>query len=135
MTITDTPRPAAPSGSLTTASWRSTWCTAADLLHHLADMPDSVPVLLCGDLVGDIDTDGGEVRLYSHLTARTAPYVGSPAVPPLLPRSARTHLVTTARLREHLAGVPEHAPVTADGRELTGTSYSGGALHLHTPDD
>lgn len=134
MPITATPRPAIPAGPLTTASWRSGWLTAADLLECLADLPDSAPVLLGGDLVGDVDPDGGEVRLYSHLTAPATASTRRGPVPALLRRSSRTHLVTAAQLREYLDGVPEYAPVTADGWELTGASYSGGSLYLHTPD-
>ncbi|MFD9061430.1 hypothetical protein ACFVZ3_07930 [Kitasatospora purpeofusca] len=124
-------RRSAPTGPLPTASWRSGRLDAGDLLARLADLPDTAPVMVDGELLCDTGYDG-TVRLHTARTAPPVPGAGLPVAPASVWRSTRTRLLPVGELRERLAAVPDFAPVTADGDPLESADYDGD-LHLHTP--
>ncbi|WP_043478084.1 hypothetical protein [Kitasatospora sp. MBT66] len=124
-------RASAPTGPLPVASWRSGRLTAGDLLARLADLPDTAPVMVDGELLCDTTYDG-TAHLHTPRTAPPVPGAGEPAAPASVWRSTRTNLLPVGELRERLAGLPDFAPVTADGDVLTDADYDG-ALHLYTP--
>ena len=125
-------RPLAPTGPLREVSWRSRRLDAGDLLARLDDLPDSALVMTGDELLVTAEYDG-TLHIYTARTAPPAPGSELRKAPPAsVWRSARTRLLTVGELREHLAAVPDFAPVTVGGEALMDADY-GGALQLYSP--